>query len=404
LAQVSTKFGRTKTHEERNTAIDQANVVIIGGGVVGCAIAQQLSSYWDDVFLLEALPKLGMGASTRNSGVIHSGLYYPTGSLKAKHCVRGNRLTYEFCARYKVGHRQIGKIVVASSMNEVDELHELMENGRANGVENLRLIDAGAIRAREPHVAGVQAIEVPSTGIVESEEFVKACARIATNRGANLVTNARVERLEASGSEIRVTSAAGEIATRCLINSAGLHADEVAGLLGSKMVRHRIYPVRGEYCEFVRSKRDWINGLVYPLPHSEGTSLGVHFTKTLEGNVWVGPTARYIDSKNDYERDREPVEYFAKLAKSLVPEIEPEDFVPAHSGIRAKLVPPPALRRSGEGAFVQKEYAASTRDFVIERDPDFPLAVQLIGIESPGLTSALSIAEQVHEMVAEILN
>ncbi len=356
------------------------------------------------MFLLEALPKLGMGASTRNSGVIHSGLYYPTGSLKAKHCVRGNRLTYEFCATHKVGHRQIGKIVVASSMNEVDELQALMENGRANGVENLRLIDAAAIRAREPHVAGVQAIEVPSTGIVESEEFVKACARIATNRGANLVTNARVERLEASDSEIRVTSAAGEIATRCLINSAGLYADEVAGLLGSKMARHRIYPVRGEYCEFVRSKRDWINGLVYPLPHSEGTSLGVHFTKTLEGNVWVGPTARYIDSKNDYERDREPVEYFAKLAKLLVPEIEPEDFVPAHSGIRAKLVPPPALRRGGEGAFVQKEYAASTKDFVIERDPDFPLAVQLIGIESPGLTSALSIAEQVHEMVREILN
>jgi glycerol-3-phosphate dehydrogenase len=345
-----------------------------------------------------------MGASTRNSGVIHSGLYYPPGSLKAKHCVRGNRLTYDFCATHKVAHRRTGKIVVASSMDEVNELRALMANGRANGVENLRLIDAAAIRAREPHVAGVQAIEVPSTGIVESEELVKTCARVAANRGANLVTNARVERLEASGSTIRVTSAAGEIAARCLINSAGLYADEVAGLLGSKMVRHRIYPVRGEYCELVRSKRDWIRGLVYPLPHAEGTSLGVHFTKTLAGNVWVGPTARYVDRKNDYEQDREPVEYFAKLAKSLVPEIESSDFVPAHSGIRAKLVPPPALRRSGEGGFVQKEYAVSTRDFVIERDPDFPLAVQLMGIESPGLTSALSIAEQVHEMVTEILN
>jgi L-2-hydroxyglutarate oxidase LhgO len=345
-----------------------------------------------------------MGASARNSGVIHSGLYYPTGSLKAKHCVRGNRLTYEFCATHKVAHRRTGKIVVASSIDEVTELHALMENGHANGVENLRILDAAAIRAREPHVAGVQAIEVPSTGIVESEDLVKACARIAANRGANLVTNARVERLEALGSTIRVTSAAGEIATRCLINSAGLYADEIAGLLGSKMVRHRIYPVRGEYCELVRSKQDWINGLVYPLPHSEGTSLGVHFTKTLAGNVWVGPTARYVDRKNDYEGEREPVEYFAKLAKSLLPEIEASDFVPAHSGIRAKLVPPPALRRSGEGSFVQKEYAASTRDFIIERDPDFPLAIQLIGIESPGLTSALSIAEQVHEMVTEILN
>lgn len=289
-------------------------------------------------------------------------------------------------------------------MDEVNELNALMENGRANGVENLRLIDAAVVRAREPHVVGVQAIEVPSTGIVESEELVKACARVAANRGANVVTSARVERLEASGSGIRVTSAAGEIATRCLINSAGLYADEVAGLLGSTMVRHRIYPVRGEYCEFVRSKRDWINGLVYPLPHSEGTSLGVHFTKALAGNVWVGPTARYIDSKNDYERDREPVEYFAKLAKSFVLEIEPGDVVPAYPGIRAKLVPPPALRMSAEKGFVRREYAAVTRDFIIERDPNFPCVVQLIGIESPGLTSALSIAEQVREMATEILN
>ncbi len=355
------------------------------------------------------MPKLGLGASTRNSGVIHSGLYYAPGSLKAKHCVRGNRLTYEFCAKHNVPHRRTGKLVVASSPQEGHELAALMENGRANGVEHLRLIDSAAIRAREPHIAGVQAIDVPSTGIVESEELLKACARLAVDHGAHLLTNARVTRLEPADSAIRVTSAAGEIATRCMINSAGLYADEVAALLGSQMARHRIYPVRGEYCELVRSKQTWINGLVYPLPHPEGVSRGAHFTKPLPVNVWVGPTARYIGSKNDYERDREPIEYFARLAKLLMPEIEAADLVQAHSGIRAKLVPPSSSRdsapaASSQGGTTQGKYSASTGDFVIERDPNFPHVVQLIGIESPGLTSALSIAEHVRNLVTEILN
>ena len=230
-----------------------------------------------------------------------------------------------------------------------------------------------------------------------------------------MLTNARVTRLQVTDvadSAIRVTSAAGEIAARCVINSAGLYADEIAALLGSQMARHRIYPVRGEYCELVRSKQNWINGLVYPLPHPEGVSLGTHFTKTLAGNVWIGPTTRYIGSKNDYERDREPIEYFARLAKLLMPEIEAADLVQAHSGIRAKLVPPSSSRASAPGiddagakaGTTQGKYAASTGDFVIARDPNFPHVVQLIGIESPGLTSALSIAEYVRELVTEILN
>jgi glycerol-3-phosphate dehydrogenase len=376
-------------------AIDHANIVIIGGGVVGCAIAQAVAAKWEDVFLLEALPKLGIGASTRNSGVIHSGLYYPPGSLKAKHCVRGNRLTYEFCAVHNVPHRRTGKLVVASSDHEIPELQALVETGRGNGVENLQLIDSAGIRAREPHVRGVRAIDVPSTGIVESEELVKACARVAKDRGAHLVTNARVERLNPQAQGIHVTSAAGELIAKCVINSAGLYADEVAGLLGSKMARYQVHPVRGEYCEFVRAKRDLIRGLVYPLPHADGVSLGAHFTKTLNGNVWIGPTARYVAGKNEYERDREPLEYFAKLARNLVPEVRASDLVFAHSGIRAKLVPPPSQR---------KPNAANFADFVIERDPDFPQVVHLLGIESPGLTSALSIAEHVQALAAEILD
>jgi glycerol-3-phosphate dehydrogenase len=371
--------------------MEQANVVIIGGGVVGCAIARALSSRWSDVFVLEALPKIGMAASSRNSGVIHSGLYYQPGSLKARLCVRGSELTYESCGAHGVPYRRTGKLVVATSPAESQELVALMKNGEANGVEGMRIIDRAAIRAREPHVNGFEAIEVPSTGIVGSEELTKAYARIAKDRGANIVTNAKVERLEHTRDGIRVLSAVGEIETRCLVNSAGLFADEIAAMLGSPLAANKIYPVRGEYCELVRSKQHLICGPVYPLPHPEGVSLGVHFTKTVWGNVLLGPTTLYLDDKNNYERDRQSVEQFARGAKLLLPEIESSDLIPAYSGIRAKLTPPP---KHGE-----KRVA----DFIIQRDPEFSQVVQLIGIESPGLTSAPAIAEHVSGLVAEIL-
>lgn len=366
--------------------MDRANVVIIGGGVVGCAIAAAISRTRADVFVLEAMPKVGMGASTRNSGVIHSGLYYTPGSLKARHCVRGNLLTYEFCVAHGVPHRRTGKLVVATNEKEAQELPALLEKGRANGVEGLRIVDAAGIRAREPHIAGHAAIEVPSTGIVLSEELVKACARVATGQGASIVPRARVTRLEPQSDCIRVTSEAGEIEARCLVNSAGLFADEVAALL--KPAAYRIYPVRGDYCEVVKPKAHLVNALVYPLPHPDHLSLGVHFTRTLWDTFLVGPTARYIEDKNDYESDPEPVEEFARRAKLLLPAIAAADLRPAHSGIRAKLVPP-----GGQGP----------ADFIIERDADFSRVIHLVGIESPGLTAAPSIAEQVSALIAETL-
>lgn len=369
--------------------MDRANIVIIGGGVVGCAIARAASAKWTDVFLLEQMPKLGMGASSRNSGVIHSGLYYTPGSLKASLCVRGNKLTYEFCAAHGVSHRNTGKLVVATSHEQKPKLSELIERGRANGVEGLRIIDASAIRAYEPHIAGTAAIEVPSTGIVASEDLVKAYARIAVEQGADIVTHAKVEKIDVKTELVRLTSSAGEIETRCLVNSAGLFADEVAALMGSPMAKHRIYPVRGEYCEIVRARSDLVRGLVYPLPHPEGLSLGVHLTKTLWGGVLVGPTAHYITDKNDYESNRPPVEDFVRMAQPMLPEIRAEDLMPAYTGIRAKLAPPGSHHPT---------------DFIIERDPQFPNVVQLIGLESPALTSAGAIAEHVMGLVSDILN
>lgn len=377
--------------------MDRANIVVIGGGVVGCAVARAVSRRWSDVFLVEQTPKLGMGASTRNSGVIHSGIYYPPGSLKARLCVAGNRMLNEFCAAHNVPHRHCGKLVVAHDATQLPALERLAENGRANGVTGLRIVDRAEVREREPHIEAFAALDVPSTGIVSAEDLIKTLARMATEQGASLLTHARVMRLEPRVDSLAVTLCEGDdgdgaersaetIEARCVINCAGLYADDVAAMLGNR--QYRIYPVRGEYCELVRAKSHLINNLVYPLPHADGLSLGVHLTRTLWDTVLVGPTADYIEEKNDYERNRLPVEEFVRRAKPMLPEIEAADLQLAYSGIRAKLVPP-----GHEGI----------ADFVIERDANVPRAVQLIGIESPGLTSSLAIADHVASIVAEIL-
>jgi glycerol-3-phosphate dehydrogenase len=375
--------------------MDQANVLIIGGGVVGCAIARAVSSRWQDVFLVEQFPKLGMATSTRNSGVNHSGIYYPKNSLKARLCVEGNRLTYEFCAKHNVPFRHCGKLVVAADAHEEAELAALKKRGEDNGVEGLHLIDTAAIRKREPHIKGVAALEVPSTGIVSAEELVHAYARVATNQGANIVTRAQVVSLEPSANTIRVGLKIGDeedsqhetIEAKCVINAAGLYADEVAALLGNHS--WRIYPVRGEYCEVRGPRASLINNLVYPLPHADGVSLGVHFTKTLWGTLLLGPTATYVEGKDNYEKNRLPISAFAESAKTLLPEIEERDLQLGYTGLRPKLVP------KGHQGIV---------DFVITRDANVPQAIHLVGIESPGLTAAPAIAQHVLALVSEVLS
>jgi len=306
-------------------------------------------------------------------------------------------MLYEFCAAHQVPHRNCGKLVVAHDAKQEAKLEHLAENGRSNGVAGLRLVDRDAVRAREPHIEAASALEVPSTGIISAEDLIKTLARISADQGASLLTRTRVVRLDPRADSIAVTLVEGDasegaehseetIEARCVINCAGLYADEIAAMLGNR--NYRIYPVRGEYCELVRSKSHLINNLVYPLPHSDGLSLGVHLTRTLWDTVLVGPTADYVSEKNDYERNRLPVPEFVRRAKSMLPEIEAADLQLAYSGIRAKLVPP------GH---------AGIADFVIARDANVPRAIQLIGIESPGLTSSLAIADQVVSLVAEIL-
>lgn len=398
--------------------MDEVNILIIGGGVVGCAIAAELSKKWQDVFVVERFPRVGMATSTRNSGVIHSGIYYSPGSLKARHCLQGNSLTFAFCEEHNIPHRRTGKLVVAAESHEQTALEELYKRGQENGVVGLQIIGPAEIHTREPHIAGIAALDVPSTGIVSAEELVRAYARIATQQGAHIVTRAQVISLEPTAHAIHVEIRVGKyvnvptknspghgapdtatssptqdatasqetIQARCVINAAGLYADDVAALIGN--YSWKIYPVRGEYCEVRGPQRALINGLVYPLPHTDGLTLGMHFTKTIWDTVLIGPTARYVKDKDDYERDRLTVSDFAKGARKLVPEIADADLQLAYSGLRPKLVPP---------------YQHGMADFVIERDPKVPQMIHLVGIESPGLTAAPSVARQVSAMVSEVL-
>jgi glycerol-3-phosphate dehydrogenase len=316
--------------------------------------------------------------------------------LKARHCVEGNRLTYEFCEKHNVPYRRTGKLVVAADADEEAELANLKKRGENNGVENLRMLGPEEIREREPHIRGVAALEVPSTGIVSAEDLVHTLARVAADQGADIVSHAQVVSLEPLGVTIRVGLRIGDaedanaqretVEARCVVNSAGLYADDIANMLGNHS--WKIYPVRGEYCEIRGPHQSLIRNLVYPMPHSHGLSLGVHFTKTLWGTVLVGPTATYVEGKDNYERGRLPISAFAESARRLLPEIEESDLRMGYSGLRPKLIPPD---REGMG------------EFVIERDGKSSQAIHLVGIESPGLTAAISIAEHVSQLISEVL-
>ena len=356
-------------------------IVVLGAGVVGLSCALALARRGRGVCVIEPRARAGQESSTRNSGVIHAGLYHPPDSLKTRLCHEGRERLYAFCRELNVPHRACGKLIVARKGEEA-ALDALERSARANGA---RIDDAPAafVRGREPHVAADRALWSPETGWIEAEAYVRALVAEVQRHDGVLLVGCRVAAIEARPAGLAVVTDRETIDAAFVVNAAGLRAGEVSHLAGGEPFR--IYPCRGEYAELAPRARDLVRGLVYPVPHASGHGLGVHLTRTNTGAVWIGPTIRYQDDPADYEGDRLPLDAFLEPTQRLLPSVTMDDLRLGGSGIRAKLHPP-------EERF---------EDFLIRHDTRVPGVVHAAGIDSPGLTASLAIGEYVAGLITE---
>jgi L-2-hydroxyglutarate oxidase LhgO len=366
--------------------METMNALVIGAGVVGLAIARELSESMEDVVLVDREDSFGRHTSSRNSEVIHSGIYYPQGSLKAKLCVEGARMMYDFAVEHGVPYRNCGKLVVATTPEELAEADKLRANGERNGVEGLVILDSDEVKRRVPQVHSHGALWVPSTGIVDTHRFMKRLAEMSEENGAFIVYDMEVVGIIRTPVGYRVTFANGEVyETRFLINSAGLFSEQVNRMAGLDVEARNlsIHWCKAEYYKTTRY-RDFPH-LVYPLPDPTGSHLGIHLTVNLAGDVRFGPSAYYVDHI-DYKMDDSARGEFQQAVSRYL-NVTPDDLQPDDTGMRPKLQGP------GEGF----------RDFVIadESGEGLPGYIDLTGIESPGLTAALAIAKLVCGMVRD---
>ena len=357
-------------------------VLVVGAGVVGLAVARAAARNGHEVIVAEATKGIGNGVSSRNSEVIHAGLYYPTGSKRAWHCPRGRRMLYDFCASHGVPHRKCGKLIVATEDAEVAKMEAILQQGQANGVEGFRLIDGAAARAMEPALNCVAALHSPETGIVDSHSFMRALQGDLEDRGGAIAFNTKVERLThtQAGWVVRFSgSASGELAVDAVVNSAGLGAQALARRTEDYPQDRvpRLVLARGNY--FGYAGRPVFSRLVYPAPRIDG-GLGTHVTLDLAGRMRFGPDVEWIEEEN-YNVNPERAKSFYASIRRYWPGLPDNSLQPDYAGVRPKLTGP------GEPA----------ADFMIESPAHhgLPGLVHMFGIESPGLTSSLSLADEV---------
>ncbi|TAK13500.1 MAG: FAD-dependent oxidoreductase [Acidobacteria bacterium] len=355
-------------------------IAVIGAGVVGLAIARALAMRGREVVVIERHRRPGLDTSTHNSGVIHAGLYHPPATLKAQLCIEGRERLVAFAAEHAVPHVRHGKLVVAHAGEEA-ALDRLAATAAANGVV-LEPASAAFIRQREPHIRAERALFSPLTGWIDAEAYVRALEDELRRLDVPLVVGTALTGCEVSGDRLTLVTGRERIDVDAIVNAAGLFADDVSKMCGGETFT--IYPCRGEYAELAPRARGLVNGLVYPVPHASGHGLGVHLTKTLGGEVWIGPTIDYRERKDDYENGRLPVEAFLEPTRALLPSITVDDLRLGQSGIRAKLHPP----------------TESFADFMIRADRLQPRLFHAAGIDSPGLTASLAIGNYVADRLA----
>lgn len=365
--------------------MDRVEVIVVGAGVIGLAIGRALAQAGREVLVLERERQFGTGTSSRNSEVIHAGLYYPTGSLKARLCVDGRRQLYAYCAQRGVAHRKLGKLVVATRESQLETLTSIHARALANGVENCQLIAADEARRLEPELACVAALHSRETGIVDSHGLMLALLGDLEAAGGTLACSAPFERAQRAGSGWIVTTGGQPpfaLAADWIVNAAGLHAQEVASCIES-LPAERIPPrhlARG--CYFQLAGRAPFSRLIYPVPVPGG--LGVHLTLDLGGQARFGPDVEWIDAI-DYSVDPHRADAFYAEVREYWPRLPDASLTPAYAGIRPKLAGP----------------GAAAADFVIDGPAQHGVGglVNLFGIESPGLTACLAIGGHVCDLL-----
>lgn len=369
--------------------MEKVDITIIGAGVAGLAIASVLSKQNKEIIVLERHDSFGQEASSRNSEVIHAGIYYPQDSLKAKLCVQGNRQLYELCEKHAIACEKIGKLVIANNIKEIEKINHLYDCAKENSVTQCSLLTRDQIREIEPSVKADAALFSGTTGIIDTHQLMKWYETSAEQNGVIIAYNCAVRAIEKNGHYlVHARDTDGQditIQSEIVINAAGLQADTIASMAGIDIQKekYKIYPCKGEYFTLSSRHKHLLKHLVYPAPTP--VSLGIHTVIDLNHSLKLGPNAFYVNSTDDYDVDSTHQKEFFESAKTYLPFIEYDDLSPAMSGIRAKLQSPDEL----------------FRDFIIreESDKGLPGFINLLGIESPGLTSSYAIAEYVEKMI-----
>lgn len=364
--------------------MESVNILIIGAGVVGLAIAKKLSQEFEDVVVVEKESSFGRHTSSRNSEVIHSGIYYPPNSLKAVLCEKGAWKLYQYAEEKKIPFEKCGKLIVATSTKEKSELSRLKKNGENNRVEGLRLLTQDEVIALEPEIKAVEALHVPSTGIIDTHKFMSQLAKDAEENDAFIVYDMKVINIIMDKGTYNVLFENGQVfRTRYIVNCSGLFTSDILNILAldSSYPDLKISWCKGDY--YKTNKITGINHLIYPVPDPDGIYLGIHLTKDLSGKVRFGPNAYYVD-KIDYKMDETNKPEFLKAINKYL-KLDDKNLQLDDCGIR------PKLQKQGDGF----------RDFYIKEETEkgYPGLINLIGIESPGLTSAMAIADFVSQLI-----